>query len=232
MRIFTFPGENVQIVQPLTTQYYQHPTRSRLSRASKLVLDRLMALFAIAFFAPFFLTVAVLILIFDGSPVVYSQLRVGRGGRLFRCHKFRTMVKNADRALHDLLEADPAARQEWDLTQKLTKDPRISCLGAFLRKTSLDELPQFWNVLKGDMSIVGPRPIVTSEIRHYGDRIGDYLSVRPGITGLWQVSGRSDTSYEQRVSLDCAYVAQQSTLFDMSIIVRTIGVVLLRKGAR
>ncbi len=196
------------------------------------MLDRLMALVALVFFAPFLLIIALLIVAFDGRPVFFSQMRVGRGGRMFRCYKFRTMNRNSERILADLLAVDAAAREEWRQTQKLVHDPRISCLGAFLRKTSLDELPQFWNVLKGDMSIVGPRPVVASETWHYGDKIKEYTSVRPGITGLWQVSGRSDTTYEQRVLLDCEYIARQSVFLDLAIIIKTIFVVLRRDGAR
>lgn len=230
--MFKDSSEGVPLAHQISSISHHQPLGSILQRATKQGIDRLIALFALVFFAPFLLIIAGLIIVLDGRPVVFSQMRVGLDGRLFRCYKFRTMVRNADRALADLLSSDPAAREEWRLTQKLTNDPRVSCLGAFLRKTSLDELPQLWNVLKGDMSIVGPRPIVTSEIRHYGDRFSDYMSVRPGITGLWQVSGRSDTTYEQRVQLDCKYIEQQNVLLDLKIMLRTVGVVLRRKGAR
>lgn len=232
MRMFTEPSQNIHLVQSHPAKINHVAPRSWLSRATKQLVDRLLALFALVFFAPFLLIITMLIVVFDGRPVVYSQYRVGRDGQLFRCFKFRTMNRNAERALHDLLASDPAAREEWQKTQKLTNDPRVSCLGAFLRKTSLDELPQFWNVLKGEMSIVGPRPVVSSETWHYGNRISEYTSVRPGITGLWQVSGRSDTSYEQRVRLDCEYVAKQSLILDLSIMLKTIVVVLRRDGAR
>ena len=232
MKIFSEPSPTVELVQPHQLPIRDVPTRPWLSRMVRNGVDRLLALFALVFFAPFFLIVAVLVAMSDGWPIFYSQYRVGQGGRLFRCYKFRTMNRNADRLLDELLANDLTAQEEWRENQKLSNDPRVSCLGAFLRKTSLDELPQFWNVLKGDMAIVGPRPVVSSETWHYGHRIDEYTSVRPGITGLWQVSGRSDTSYDERVRLDCDYVARQSLLFDLSIMLKTVVVVLGRRGAR
>ncbi|WP_283180092.1 sugar transferase [Gemmobacter sp. 24YEA27] len=159
------------------------------SRIGKPVLDRIFAFFALIFFAPFFFIIAVSILVSDRGPVLFRHKRIGKDGRPFYCLKFRTMASDAETRLRHILENDPLARAEWDASHKLTHDPRITCLGAFFRKTSLDELPQFWNVLRGEMSVVGPRPIVEAEMHHYGDDITSYLAVLPGITGLWQVSG-------------------------------------------
>lgn len=181
--------------------------------------------------SPLLLTIAWLIWRDDGGPVLFGHFRVGRDGRLFKCLKFRSMRLDADRVLIDLLENDPALRAEWLKDQKLRKDPRITRIGEFLRRTSLDELPQLLNVLKGDMRLVGPRPITMSELAKYGASRWHYINVTPGITGLWQVSGRNNTTYEERVALDCAYVAQRSIALDVKILFKTIGVVLRRDGA-
>jgi exopolysaccharide production protein ExoY len=142
------------------------------------------------------------------------------------------MVPDAAERLNQILATDPVARAEWQVSRKLTNDPRISCFGHFLRKSSLDELPQFINVLRGEMAIVGPRPIVAEELPLYGDDVVSYLTVRPGITGLWQVSGRSDTTFSERVAMDRRYVRARSFVFDLSIILRTVLVLITRKGAR
>jgi lipopolysaccharide/colanic/teichoic acid biosynthesis glycosyltransferase len=165
-----------------------------------------------------------------GNPI-FVQQRVGRGGRLFPCYKFRTMVNNAEQVLIDYLQNNPAARDEWQQTFKLTDDPRIRPIGHFLRKTSLDELPQLFNVLRGDMSLVGPRPIVPAEVPRYRSRIRAYHGLRPGLTGLWQVSGRNLVSYRRRVALDSVYARRHSMRLDAIILARTIGVVLRRHGA-
>ncbi|WP_246523017.1 sugar transferase [Neoroseomonas eburnea] len=180
---------------------------------------------------PFFIIVGALVRA-DGGPAFYAHPRVGRGGRIFGCLKFRSMVIDSQARLDALLAADPAAREEWEATRKLKNDPRITAIGRFLRATSLDELPQLINVLKGEMSIVGPRPVQQSELdRYYGAAAAHYLTVRPGITGLWQVSGRSETSYDQRVALDVAYVSQPSLLADIRILLKTPMAVLSRRGA-
>jgi exopolysaccharide production protein ExoY len=168
----------------------------------------------------------------DGSPVLYGGWRVGRGGRLFRCLKFRTMVLDAQPALERLLREDPAARAQWEREQKLDDDPRVTPVGRFLRRSSLDELPQLFNVLRGDMALVGPRPITVPELERYGAARWHYLNVRPGMTGLWQVSGRSDVSYPQRVQLDRSYVEQRTLVGDVQILLRTVKVVLGHDGAR
>ena len=180
--------------------------------------------------APLFLAIAVAVRLSSPGPVFFGHNRIGRGGRHFRALKFRTMHVG-DQILRDHLAANPAAAAEWAATQKLKNDPRVTKVGAFLRRTSIDELPQLWNVLRGDMSLVGPRPIVDDETEKYGEVLALYLRVTPGITGLWQVSGRNNTSYEQRVWLDAHYVRNWSLTLDLYIMVRTISVVLRRDGA-
>jgi len=167
----------------------------------------------------------------SGAAPIFGHLRVGRHGRKFECLKFRTMVLDAERVLSDLLSASPEARAEWERDFKLKDDPRVTPIGLFLRRTSLDELPQLWNVLKGEMSLVGPRPIIEAELERYGDQVSYYLETRPGLTGLWQISGRNDTSYEDRVALDSWYVRNWSLWYDMVILAKTVGVVLQREGA-
>jgi Undecaprenyl-phosphate galactose phosphotransferase WbaP len=167
----------------------------------------------------------------SGGRAIFGHLRIGQYGKRFQCLKFRTMVPNADHVLDALLEHDPKAREEWARDFKLKNDPRITSIGAFLRQTSLDELPQLWNVLKGEMSLVGPRPIIEEELERYGDQVGYYLEAPPGMTGLWQISGRNDTGYEDRVALDCWYVRNWSLWYDLVVLVKTIRVVLGRHGA-
>ena len=157
----------------------------------------------------------------DGGPGFFGHNRVGKGGSAFRCWKIRTMVDGAEQKLQAYLESNPSAAAEWALDQKLTDDPRVTRLGAFLRKTSLDELPQIWNVLTGEMSFVGPRPIVRDELAKYGVSIGAYLEQKPGITGLWQVSGRNDVSYSTRVQLDVEYNKRKSLASDVRLILLT-----------
>jgi len=171
--------------------------------------------------APLMLLVA-LVLSFEGGPVLFGHTRIGRHGRPFRCWKFRSMVPDAAARLDALLASDPQARQEWNASRKLKNDPRITGFGHFLRKSSIDELPQLFNVLAGEMSLVGPRPVVADELALYGEARADYLAVRPGLTGLWQVSGRSDLDYEARVALDRSYVQSQSMGRDILIMLKTI----------
>jgi undecaprenyl-phosphate galactose phosphotransferase len=176
--------------------------------------------------APLAAAVALKVRLADGGPAVFAHARVGRGGRPFRCYKFRTMVPNAAEALAELLASDPGARAEWERDRKLRRDPRVTPIGRFLRRTSLDELPQLWNVVKGEMSLVGPRPVVPDELeRHYGPAKAYYLQVRPGLTGLWQVSGRNDVGYERRVALDTWYVRNWTLWHDLLILCRTLLVV-------
>lgn len=166
-----------------------------------------------------------------GKQVFFGHERIGRGGKPFKCYKFRSMVPDAEKVLEELLRNDPAAREEWAREFKLKNDPRITSVGAFLRKTSLDELPQLWNVLKGEMSLVGPRPVVAEEIERYGQQAQHYMQARPGMTGLWQVSGRNDIDYDSRVYLDTWYVKNWSLWSDIVILLRTVRVVLGRDGA-
>jgi exopolysaccharide production protein ExoY len=177
------------------------------------------------------MVVVVLLLRAEGGPVIYRHRRVGRDGRVFECLKFRSMVPDADRVLRQLLDTQPELKAEWLRDHKLRHDPRITLMGRFLRRTSLDELPQIWNVVRGDMSLVGPRPVVREELMRYGRCLPIYLSAKPGITGLWQVTGRNNTDYRRRVALDVYYVRKQNLLLDLFILIKTMGVVLGGGGA-
>lgn len=204
--------------------------RPGLQRA-KLVFDVLATLAAAPAVLPLVAILAVMIKFGSEGPVFYAHERIGRGGRRFRAWKFRTMVRGGEQVLRDHLAANPEARAEWGRNHKLRRDPRVTGIGRVLRITSLDELPQLWNVLRGEMSLVGPRPIVDEEVSKYGALLGVYTRVRPGITGLWQVSGRNNTTYEERVAFDCLYVRNWSPWLDVRILVRTVGVVFRGKGA-
>lgn len=195
------------------------------------LFEKSFALLALVFFLPFFVIASLIILLTDRGPIIFAHNRIGKNGKTFKCLKFRTMVTDASEQLENLLARDPQAKAQWDATQKLDDDPRITCIGEFFRKTSFDELPQFWNVLKGEMAIVGPRPIVAAEMPRYGDDIDAYLSVKPGITGNWQVNGRGVTTYDERVKMDVEYVETKSFKKDIGIILRTVKVVLSRSGA-
>ena len=195
-------------------------------------IDVIGALFGLIFFAPFLIIVALAIYVGGGGPVIYAHRRIGKGGVAFDCLKFRTMARDGDAVLAAYLAANPEARREWAAARKLVHDPRVSCLGHLLRRTSLDELPQLWNVLRGDMSLVGPRPIVEDERHHYGQHMLSYCSVRPGLTGAWQVSGRSDTTYPERVAMDVNYVRSRTNRRDLLIMGRTVGVLISGRGAR
>ena len=194
-------------------------------------VELLLTLAALVFLTPLLLVVAVLIKLQDGGPVLFGHRRIGEGGRTFSCLKFRSMAVDAEDRLQRLLASDPQARAEWERDHKLKNDPRITRLGVFLRKSSLDELPQLLNVLRGEMALVGPRPIVAAEIAKYGRRFTAYCSVRPGITGLWQVSGRNDVSYQRRVAIDTVYAQQKSVGLDIKILFATIPAVFLRQGS-
>jgi exopolysaccharide production protein ExoY len=210
------------------------PNRLRRISADEVltdVMNVMVALAALIFLAPVMVAVAVAVFLQDGGPVVFAHRRIGRGGRYFYCLKFRSMAIDAEQRLADLLADDPVARAEWEKDHKLRDDPRVTRLGAFLRRTSLDELPQLFNVLRGDMSLVGPRPIVDAEIAKYGRRFASYCAVKPGITGLWQVSGRNDTTYRARVAMDCIYARQRNVVMDGLIIAATVPAVLLRRGS-
>lgn len=197
----------------------------------KRLFDWAASLSLLVLLSPVLLTIAALVRLSDGGPAFYGHKRVGRQARPFRCWKFRTMRTNGDEILAAHLAANPEAEREWLDTQKLTDDPRVTRIGAFLRKSSLDELPQLWNVLLGEMSLIGPRPIVRSELDKYGKDRRFYLLVRPGISGLWQVSGRSNTTYERRVELDRLYLENWSYAQELAILVKTPLAVLKSEGA-
>jgi lipopolysaccharide/colanic/teichoic acid biosynthesis glycosyltransferase len=197
---------------------------------SKRIFDFVGASAAILALSPLILTIVAFTSVSGGSPL-FRHRRVGQQGVFFDCFKFRTMVTNADEVLRNLLERDSIAREEWLRDHKLKDDPRVTPFGRFLRRTSLDELPQLWNVLRGDMSLVGPRPVVPDELRRYGRKVPIFLSARPGITGLWQISGRNDTDYRRRVALDVCYVRSRSTILDLYILLRTLRVVFATRGA-
>lgn len=192
--------------------------------------DVAVALCALALFAPLMLLIVLLVRL-SGGPVLYRQTRIGLGGRSFTCLKFRTMLVDGDAILGRVLARDAEARAEWERDRKLRNDPRVTMVGRFLRKTSLDELPQLLNVLDGSMSVVGPRPIVQAEAYRYGRYFGDYCRVRPGITGLWQISGRNATTYRRRIACDVAYVRTKSLIRDFGIVLNTIPTVCLGRGA-
>ena len=201
--------------------------QNRTGRIFKRTGDILFSLTVLSLGSPVFILLATLVRLSSPGPVFYVQKRVGRGYRRFGCIKFRTMRPNADRVLARVLSADPELRAEFERDFKLRQDPRITWIGRWLRRTSLDELPQFLNVLRGEMSVVGPRPIVDKELTRYGPYMDEVASVRPGLTGLWQVSGRNNLSYKKRVKLDLAYSRGRSFSLDLAIILRTFGVLLL-----
>jgi Undecaprenyl-phosphate galactose phosphotransferase WbaP len=201
------------------------------ARRIKRALDLSATLLGGLLISPLLLLLVALIRLDSPGPAFYGHRRLGAGGKHFRCWKFRTMHADADRVLEEFLQANPEAQVEWDQNFKLRHDPRVTRIGRFLRKTSLDELPQLWNVLKGEMSLVGPRPIVDDEVSRYGSVYQTYLRIQPGISGFWQVSGRSDTSYAERVKLDAYYVHNWSVWLDIVILARTVHSVLLSRGA-
>lgn len=196
------------------------------------MFDLTIAAVALVFLLPLFAIISICIWLYDRGPVFFSHTRLGKDGLTFGCLKFRTMVTDADVRLAILLQNDLEARKEWEATQKLTNDPRVTRLGRFLRASSLDELPQLINVLRGEMSLVGPRPIVAAERVFYGRRFETYAMVRPGISGLWQISGRSNTSYRRRVACDVLYVRRRGLMTDLKVLVLTIPAVLAARGAR
>jgi exopolysaccharide production protein ExoY len=197
----------------------------------KRALDALIAVLALIVMAPLMAVIAAAVKLQDKGPALFLQTRVGRDGATFPMLKFRSMVVDAPGRLRRLLEEDPAAAREWAEKQKLAHDPRVTPLGRLLRTTSLDELPQFVNVLLGHMSVVGPRPILPEQATSYGDGFALYCTARPGITGLWQVAGRNDTSFARRAEIDQAYLGEWSLRTDLKLMLRTVGVVIARDGA-
>jgi exopolysaccharide production protein ExoY len=198
---------------------------------AKRSFDVTAAVMALIVFSPIFLMIMALVKFSDGGSIFYGHRRVGHHGRYFDCLKFRTMVVNGDEVLREHLKANPQAAEEWRATRKLKVDPRVTAIGTVLRKLSLDELPQLINIVRGEMSVVGPRPVVDEELTLYDTFAIFYLRTRPGLTGLWQISGRNDVSYESRIAFDTQYVENWSLLRDMSIILKTIPAVCLSRGS-
>jgi Undecaprenyl-phosphate galactose phosphotransferase WbaP len=210
-------------------------TSHKLKMSWNLGIKRLMDLVIVTagglLILPFLLLIALLVKISSPGPVLYGHTRRGQGGQPFKAYKFRSMVRDADERLEKILAADPAVREEWEAGHKLKNDPRVTPLGKILRRTSFDEFPQLLNILRGEMSLVGPRPIVDGEVEKYGEHFNRIFSVKPGLTGLWQVSGRSDTDYAERVSFDTYYLQSWSVWLDLWVLYKTVGVVLRGKGA-
>ncbi|MEM6612060.1 MAG: sugar transferase [Cyanobacteria bacterium P01_C01_bin.72] len=232
---------SVKIVQGLirkSGQAFFNPYRLKLKLSSlilngnfyKRMFDIVFALSVLTIFSPMYLILMILVALNSQGPIFYVQKRIGRNHQPFNCIKFRTMVNNADKVLETIMQDSDQVRQEFQESFKLKQDPRITKVGRFLRLTSLDELPQFWNVLKGEMSVVGPRPLVPEELPKYGRKINTVLQIKPGITGLWQVSGRNDIPYPKRVQIDVYYAKSRSWLLDLWIIYKTIGVVLFPRN--
>jgi len=203
----------------------------RYNRIFKRVFDLTLAIFGGILILPILLGIAVAVFVSNRGGIIFAHRRVGMYGKAFPCYKFQTMVNDADKVLEKYLAENPSARREWEETFKLTDDPRVTKLGNFLRRTSLDELPQLWNVILGDMSLVGPRPIVEEEVPKYGKNIREYYMVPPGITGMWQVSGRSDTTYPERVAMDTWYVRNWSVWIDIMYLFKTVKAVVTGRGA-
>jgi Undecaprenyl-phosphate galactose phosphotransferase WbaP len=216
---------------PILVRPYPGPQRFFRYRVVKRTLDIVLVILAAPVLLPLFLAVAAAVRFSSPGPVLFSHRRIRKHGEFFSMWKFRTMCVDSAQVLEDYLAANPEARREWRETHKLKHDPRVTRVGAFLRRMSLDEVPQFWNVLQGTMSLVGPRPIVAAEVEKYGDYFEEYCKVKPGLTGLWQVSGRNEVSYEERVQLDCRYVRSWSLLGDARIMSRTLSSVVDQDGA-
>lgn len=196
----------------------------------KRVFDLSVATVGTIVILPILLGIAIAIKVSSSGPAFYAHRRIGKGGVHFKCYKFRSMLVDSDKRLKEYLQVNPEAAKEWEETHKLKNDPRVTKIGAFLRKTSLDELPQLFNVIRGQMSLVGPRPIVDDEIKKYGVFFADYMLVRPGMTGLWQTSGRSDTSYSRRVRLDAWYIRNWNVWLDIGLLIKTVGVIFSHRA--
>jgi lipopolysaccharide/colanic/teichoic acid biosynthesis glycosyltransferase len=207
------------------------PGLTLAQRGAKRAADICGALVFFVLFGPMYVLVALAVQLSSDGPIHFWQTRMGRGGRAFRFYKFRSMMPNSDAVLHEFLNENDAARTQWDEFQKLEEDPRVTRIGRFIRRASLDELPQFWNVLKGDMSLVGPRPCMKRQRSLYGEQWGHYCAMKPGITGLWQVSGRNRLPYARRVELDAHYVAHWSLWLDLRIALRTVRAVVVGEGS-
>ena len=206
-----------------------------LTKNLALIIKRFMDLFLLLISSPITLPlvaiVSILIKVSNPGPIFYGHTRIGKNGRIFKCWKFRSMVVDADKQLEKILAENPQMRAEWEKDRKFTDDPRVTKIGKILRKTSIDEIPQFFNVLLGEMSFIGPRPVTKPELNKYGSKADFILSVQPGLSGMWQISGRSDTGYEERITLDSYYIQNWSVWLDIWIIIKTVYVVLKGKGA-
>lgn len=233
--LMMLPLGNVGVEPFFTEKVFMLHIRNNLARRrnrwAKRIFDLIATISGGILISPILLLLAIIVGIDNKGRVIFAHRRVGKDGKLFPCYKFQSMVPDAQTRLEEYLADNPEARKEWEDTFKLTNDPRVTKLGGFLRKTSLDELPQLWNVLMGDMSLVGPRPIVRKEIERYGDYIREYYMVPPGITGMWQVNGRSDTTYEERVAMDTWYVRNWSVWIDLVYLFKTVKTVFTGKGA-
>jgi len=234
-RMAKIPLINAEVFTSVNHRGLAFSTRNNLlnpvDKTFKLLFDFLMTTVLIVFFSPILLLLYVVVFIATKGKPVFTHDRIGKDGKTFGVYKFRTMHPNADLLLEKLLQSDPAVKEEWEKEFKLKNDPRITKIGNFLRKTSLDELPQLLNVIKGEMSLVGPRPIVQKEIKKYGEYFNYFKAVKPGITGLWQISGRNDVDYNERVQLDTWYVRNWSIEQDLIILMKTIVIVLIKKGS-
>ncbi|WP_310488222.1 sugar transferase [Chamaesiphon sp. VAR_69_metabat_338] len=228
MTVVSKPVSNKAVVKPLAKQRIRHGKKYR--NFNKRLFDIIFSSLVLVLCAPVYLALALAIVCTSAGPIFYIQERVGRDYRHFGCIKFRTMIPDADRLLDEMMAQSADMRQEFSENFKLKQDPRITKIGKFLRTTNLDEFPQFINVLKGEMSVVGPRPLVPEEIARYGDKIDRILTIRPGITGLWQVSGRNDIPYEQRIKIDVSYVKRRNFCLDLRIIIKTILLTVIPKN--
>lgn len=222
---------NVFFTEAMLMLKIKNQLARRRNRVIKRAFDLLFTICGGLCILPFLLVIAVMVAVDNKGNVIFAHRRIGRDGKEFKCYKFQTMIPNAQEALEKYLAENPEARKEWEESFKLTDDPRVTKLGSILRKTSLDEMPQLWNVIKGDMSLVGPRPIVVKEIERYGEYFREYAMVPPGITGMWQASGRSDTTYEERVEMDTWYVRNWSVWIDLMYLFKTVKIVFTGKGA-
>jgi undecaprenyl-phosphate galactose phosphotransferase len=233
--LFGIPMSNVSVDsfynQKTLVLHLRNNLARKRNRILKRVFDFMASLIGTILIAPILIIIAFLIYKSSPGSIIFSHMRIGTNGKVFPCYKFRSMVNNSQEMLSKYLEENAEAREEWNRDFKLKNDPRVTTIGEFLRKTSLDELPQLFNVIKGEMSLVGPRPIIDKEIEKYGEYINDYYLVRPGMTGYWQVSGRSDVDYKERVQMDSWYVRNWSLWQDLVLLVKTIGVVFGGKGA-
>jgi len=222
---------NSGLIQIGEELYGIHRVDYPLGGISKRIFDLAFSVTAILLTLPIFVVTAMAVKFADGGPILFIQPRIGFNGQPFPCLKFRTMCVDAEARLKEHLLANTSAAEEWASTRKLKKDPRLTLIGGSLRRASLDELPQFFNVLRGEMSIVGPRPVVAEEVTRYGRDASAYLSTRPGVTGAWQVSGRSDLSYSERVRLDAEYCATWSFFKDIQIVLKTVPALFLTRGS-